>query len=57
MVAKAVKHQLEEHNLLRLEENPTLDFYVSDLTDSFAGSAKYFFPSGLELQKLDIWNP
>jgi glutamate racemase len=57
MVAKAVKHQLEEHHLLRAESQPTLEFYVSDLTDSFAGSAKYFFPAGIELQKLDIWNP
>lgn len=57
MVALAAKKRLEEQHLLNTRSPAQMEFYVSDLTDSFAASARYFFPSGIELQKLDIWNP
>jgi glutamate racemase len=55
MVANAVKSLLAEQNLIRKATNPRLEFYVSDLTESFSSSAHNFFPGEIELKKLDIW--
>jgi glutamate racemase len=55
MVAHAVKGLLTEQNLIREAKKPKLEFYVSDLTESFSSSAHNFFPGEIELKKLDIW--
>jgi len=55
MVANAVKSLLAEQSLIRKATKPRLEFYVSDLTESFSSSAHNFFPGEIELKKLDIW--
>lgn len=57
VVAKAVKAQLEEANLLR-EGSAELEhhFYVSDYTTSFEQSTRYFFGEKVRLEKGSIWS-
>jgi len=56
MVARSVEEHLREGGLLRnASSQGSLEFYVSDLTDSFAASARYFFHENVQLQRLNIW--
>ena len=55
MVAQSVKENLTQQKLLRKTAKSSLEFYVSDFTESFSSSARNFFPGEIELKKLDIW--
>lgn len=56
VTARHLKTYLEEHQLLNLEADRSEDqFFVSDFTDSFEVSAKYFFGEPVELQFHKLW--
>lgn len=55
MVANAARKSLKDHKLLSTGNIPALEFYVSDYTESFEKSARYFFPSKIHMDKMDIW--
>jgi glutamate racemase len=55
MVAKDVKDKLQTAGLLNKEKDPSLEFYVTDFTDSFEKSAHYFFPTKIHLDRLALW--
>ncbi|OGT45037.1 MAG: glutamate racemase [Gammaproteobacteria bacterium RIFCSPHIGHO2_12_FULL_41_20] len=56
IVAKAVKHRLEEDNLLNTDSTGSKLFYVSDYTESFATGAKLFFNQEIELEHYPLWD-
>jgi len=57
VVAETAKNLLKEANLLR-KESSGLDhhFYVSDYTQSFEQSTRYFFGEKVTLEKGNIWS-
>jgi glutamate racemase len=55
IVAKAVKQQLENSQLLNPEKNPSKKFYVSDYTESFAAGTKIFFDNNIHLEHYPLW--
>lgn len=55
-VAEAVKHQLENNQLLNQEGLGTKHFYVSDFTESFSHHAKLFFDSEITLEYYPLWD-
>ena len=55
MVAMHVKNLLTEQNLLTKERRPKHHFFVSDYTDSFEKSTKYFFRNKIRLEEVSIW--
>lgn len=54
-VAKAVKHQLEQHNLLNTTGHGEKSFFVSDYTESFASGTKIFFNEDIKLEHYPLW--
>lgn len=55
IVAKAVKAQLEYHQLLNKTTAPTKHFYVSDYTESFVAGTKLFFDEVIKLEHYPLW--
>jgi len=55
MVARDVQEKLSTLNILNNEVLPNLEFYVTDFTDSFEKSARYFFPTKIHLDRLALW--
>ena len=55
MVARDVKEKLDSAHLLNKEAEPNFEFYVTDFTDSFEKSARYFFPTKIHLDRLSLW--
>ncbi len=55
VTARYVAGLLERHHLLRSGETPHHHFYVTDLTESFAQTARLFYPGALTLEYLPVW--
>jgi glutamate racemase len=55
MVARDVQDKLHALDLLNNVKAPILEFYVTDFTDSFENSARYFFPTKIHLDRLALW--
>lgn len=55
VVAEHVRDSLKEAKLLANVNNPKHHFYVSDFTDSFEKSTKYFFKNKIHLEEVAIW--
>lgn len=55
VVAEYVRDSLEKARLLANNDNPRHHFYVSDYTDSFEKSTKYFFKNKIHLEETSIW--
>ncbi len=56
IVAKAVKNQLEKHQLSNKTGQGKKIFYVSDYTDSFATNASVFFNENVQLEHYPLWD-
>jgi glutamate racemase len=56
IVAKAVKKQLEELQLLNANGSSTKHFYISDYTDSFVQHATLFFAEDITLEHYPLWD-
>jgi glutamate racemase len=56
VVAKAVKKQLENNDLLNANGCSKKQFYVSDYTESFAANAKLFFGNEITLEHYPLWD-
>lgn len=54
VVSQRIKSLLAENDLLANHQNPVLEFYISDLTESFQQSAELFFRKKIQLEKLTI---
>lgn len=54
VVAGYVHKLLNDKHLLSQNKHPDLEFYVSDMTESFQESVKFFFPKKIHLQKLQF---
>jgi len=55
VVAKEIAAILKKKHLETRLKNPKHRFYVSDYTDSFEKSTRFFFKGKLKLEKADIW--
>jgi glutamate racemase len=55
VVAAYVKEALQKNKLLSKKNSPKHHFYVSDFTQSFENSTRFFFKSKIHLEKVDIW--
>ncbi len=55
VVAEHVRELLKKEDLLTKEKGPKHHFYVSDYTDSFEKSTKYFFRNKIHLEEVSIW--
>lgn len=55
VVAQHVRELLKKKNLLTKDKKPKHHFYVSDYTDSFEKSTKYFFRNKIHLEEVSIW--
>ena len=55
IVAKAVKHRLEQANLLNPTGIGNKQFFVSDYTESFAAGTKFFFQEDINLEHYPLW--
>jgi glutamate racemase len=55
MVAQDVKEKLNNANLLNSDFDSKLEFYVTDYTETFEKSARYFFPTKIHLERLALW--
>lgn len=55
IVARAVKHKMDEHNLHNTNGESTKQFYVSEYTDSFAAGTKIFFKEDITLEHYPLW--
>jgi len=55
VVANSVKKVLEKNKLLNKGKKPAHHFYVSDYTDSFEKSTRYFFKDKIRLEEISIW--
>lgn len=56
VVAKFVKETLVEANLLNENKKEVDHFYVSDFTESFEKSTRFFFKEDINLEKGSIWS-
>ena len=57
VVANRVKQRLSKQKLLTTRsQTPRSQFFVSDFTESFEKSTRYFFKEGIQLKKLNIWD-
>mgnify|MGYP003575588578 CR=1 FL=1 len=56
IVAEHVRARLSEMGLLNTEQGGRHQFFVSDLTDSFAKSTKLFFGEKIHLKLNNIWD-
>lgn len=55
IVATEVASVLSKNKLLSKSKSPKHQFFVSDYTDSFEQSTKFFFKGKIKLQEADIW--
>jgi glutamate racemase len=55
VTALAVRGLLEHHHLLNKNPSPQHKFYVSDYTESFVSSARFFFPETLHFEHFPLW--
>ena len=55
VVAKHVKEVLLKHKLANKTAKPQHHFYVSDYTEAFEKSTRFFFKSALKLKEVSIW--
>ncbi|MEO7176136.1 MAG: glutamate racemase [Saprospiraceae bacterium] len=55
IVALEIKSKLKEMNLLNDKRVASNTFYVSDYTDSFEQTARFFYKDHVRLQERDIW--
>lgn len=55
VVAQSVETTLKAKRLLSTENSTQHHFYVSDYTQSFEKSTRYFFGNQLKLEKMNIW--
>jgi glutamate racemase len=56
IVANYIAKKLEEDNLLNDEKLSEYNFYVSNYTDSFEKSAKFFFEEVIKLEEVNIFS-
>lgn len=56
IVAKTVKNEFTQNNLLNPQGQSKRHFYVSDYTDSFAEHAKVFFNDEITLEHYPLWD-
>ena len=56
IVARHLKKELVQMDLLNDEETPTHRFYVSDYTDSFEKSTRLFFGKQIHLNLYQMWD-
>lgn len=56
IVAKTIRTQFVQNNLLNLNGQSKKQFYVSDYTDSFAEHAKIFFKNDMTLEHYPLWD-
>jgi glutamate racemase len=56
IVAKHIAKQLEKNNLLSNSNETEHHFYVSNYTESFEKSAKFFFQEDLKLEEVNLWD-
>lgn len=56
IVADAILLALENKNLATTSNTPKYQFYVSNFTNSFAESAKFFFKEEIKITEVNIWN-
>jgi len=56
VVANYIAKKLEEDNLLNNEKSSEYNFYVSNYTDSFEKSAKFFFEEVIKLEQVNIFS-
>ena len=57
IVAKYIAKQLKENNLLNNDDKKTKHhFYVSNYTESFEKSAKFFFKKAIRLEEINLFN-
>ncbi|MEQ8908357.1 MAG: glutamate racemase [Vicingaceae bacterium] len=55
-VAQLVKSTLSEKGLCRMKSDPEHHFFVSDFTQSFEKSTRFFFGEKVKLEKGSIWS-
>ncbi|HET6245516.1 MAG: glutamate racemase [Bacteroidetes bacterium] len=55
IVAQHVKKNLAEKKMLNQGKNLNHHFYVSDFTDSFEQSTRFFFKNKIHLEEVSIW--
>ena len=55
IVAQHIAKQLKEDNLLNDSKETEHHFYVSNYTESFEKSAKFFFQEDLQLEEVNLW--
>lgn len=55
IVAEAVSDYFRSNNLLNTKKGTKHQFFVSDFTESFEKSTRYFFKSKIELKEAAIW--
>ncbi len=56
VVANFLKEELSRLDLLNKEERKVDQFYVSDYTESFEKSTRFFFKESIRLEKGSIWS-
>ncbi len=56
IIANYIQKKLEEDNLLNNEKSSEYNFYVSNYTDSFEKSAKFFFEEVIKLEQVNIFS-
>ena len=56
IVAKYIAKQLTKDNLLNNSESTEHHFYVSNYTESFEKSAKFFFKKTIKLEEVNLFN-
>ena len=56
IVADSIRSALENKNLLNSNKTHEYQFYVSNFTNSFAESAKFFFKEEIKIEEVNIWN-
>jgi len=54
IVSESIFSELGKRNLLNLSFEPEYQFYVSNFTESFENSAKFFFQEELSLEEINI---
>ena len=56
IVAESILLALDNKGLLNNVKTPEYQFYVSNFTDSFSESAKFFFKEEIKIEQVNIWN-
>lgn len=56
IVADSILSALENKGLLNTIKTPEYQFYVSNFTNSFSESAKFFFKEEIKIEQVNIWN-